>query len=66
MMLGIFAVPFFIGALYTAYMHMFWATMFFASNVFVLKLWFLDRMVRFYEDNRHTAGRFVVMTTSGK
>jgi hypothetical protein len=37
-------------------MRMFWATMFFASNAFVLKLWFVDRMVRFYEDHRHTEG----------
>ncbi|PON18596.1 hypothetical protein C2W62_07050 [Candidatus Entotheonella serta] len=40
-------------AVYAAYMQMFWPLMFFASNAFVLKLWFLDRMVRFYEDNRH-------------
>lgn len=53
MMLGLMAVPCFIGAVYTAYMQMFWAMIFFASNVFVLKLWFLDRMVRFYEDHRH-------------
>lgn len=53
MMLGIMAVPFFIGAVSTAYLQKFWAMMFFASNAFVLKLWFLDRMVRFYEDNRH-------------
>jgi hypothetical protein len=56
MMLGMVAVPCLIGAVYTAYMRMFWATMFFASNAFVLKLWFVDRMVRFYEDNRHTEG----------
>ena len=56
MMLGMVAVPCFIGAVYTAYMRMFWATMFFASNAFVLKLWFVDRMVRFYEDHRHTEG----------
>ena len=46
---GIFAVPCFVGAVYIAYMRMFWATMFFASNALVLKLWYLDRMVRFYE-----------------
>jgi len=56
MMLGMVAVPCFIGAVYAAYMRMFWATMFFASNAFVLKLWFVDRMVRFYEDNRHAEG----------
>jgi hypothetical protein len=55
-MLGIVTVPCFIGAVYTAYMRKFWATMFFASNVFVLKLWFVYRMVQFYEDNRHTQG----------
>lgn len=50
MMLGIFAVPCFIGAVYTAYMRMFWPLMFFASNALGMKLWYLDRMVRFYED----------------
>jgi hypothetical protein len=34
-------------------MRMFWATMFFASIAFVLKLWFVDRMVGFYEDKRN-------------
>jgi hypothetical protein len=54
MMLGIVAVPCFIGAVYTAYMRMFWAMLCFGSNVLVLKLWFVDRMVRFCEDNKPT------------
>jgi hypothetical protein len=52
MLLSMIAVLCFIGAVYTAYMRMFWALLCFASSVLVLKLWFVDRMVRLYEDDR--------------
>ena len=55
LLLSMVAVLCFIGAVYTAYRRMFWAMMVFASNVLVLKLWFVDRMVRLYEDSRWTA-----------
>jgi hypothetical protein len=55
LLLSMVAVLCFIGAVYTAYRRMFWAMMVFASNVLVLKLWFVDRMVRLYEDSRRTA-----------
>ena len=44
---------FFFIAIYTAYMKMFWATMSFASCAIILKLWFIDRMVFYYEANKN-------------
>jgi len=48
----IIPAPFFLIALYTTYMNLFWETMFFASVPFLFKLWFLDRMVFYYEANK--------------
>lgn len=44
--------PFFFISLYTAYMKMFWPTLFFASVPWLLKVWFFDRMVFYYESNK--------------
>jgi len=51
LLLSLSTAPFFIIGLYTTYMQMFWATVFFASTAFLLKLWFVDRMVFYYEAN---------------
>ena len=51
-LLVLLMILFFIIGLYTAYMKMFWETMFFASIPFLLKLWFVDRMVVYYEANK--------------
>jgi len=48
----IIPAPFFVTALYTTYMNLFWETMFFASVPFLFKLWFLDRMVFYYDANK--------------
>ena len=49
----IIPAPFFVIALYTTYMNLFWETMFFASVPFLFKLWFLDRMVVYFEKNKN-------------
>lgn len=53
LLLSPIGVPFFIIGLYTAYAKMFWPTMFFAGCAFLLKLWFVDRMVFYYEANKN-------------
>jgi len=53
LLLSLLTTPFFFIALYTTYMKMFWATMFFAGFAFILKLWFIDRMVFYYEANKN-------------
>jgi hypothetical protein len=53
LLLSFLMSPFFFIAIYTAYMKMFWATMFFAVCAFILKLWFIDRMVFYYEANKN-------------
>jgi hypothetical protein len=53
LLLSFLTTPFFIIALYTTYMKMFWETMFFAGFAFILKLWFIDRMVFYYEVNKN-------------
>lgn len=50
--LTIVLAPFFLISLYTTYMQMFWEMMFFASVPFILKLWFIDRMVFLYDQNK--------------
>ena len=50
--LTIIIAPFFLISLYTTYMQLFWETMFFASFPFVLKLWFIYRMVFLYNLNK--------------
>jgi hypothetical protein len=47
------APPFFIG-LYTAYVNLLWPTVFCATITILLKLWFLDRMVFYYEAHERT------------
>jgi len=48
-LLTIAMAPFFLISIYTAYMQIFWETMFFAIVPFIVKLWFLDRMVFLYD-----------------
>lgn len=50
--LSILTAPFFLVSLYTTYQQMFWETMFFAVVPFLLKLWFIDRMVFLYDQNK--------------
>ncbi|MBN2517884.1 MAG: hypothetical protein JXB14_03485 [Candidatus Altiarchaeota archaeon] len=40
---------FFLLALYTTYMNLFWPALYSATLPFILKLWFFDRMVVYYE-----------------
>jgi len=44
--------PFFFVSIYSCYMQLFWETMFFAAVPFLIKLWFIDRMVFLYDQNR--------------
>jgi hypothetical protein len=48
----IIPAPFVIIAFYTSYINLFWETMFFAGVPFILKLWFLDRMVFYHDKNK--------------
>ena len=43
---------FFFPSLYFAYAHMFWPLLLGATMSFIAKLWFLDRMVFYYEKNK--------------
>jgi uncharacterized protein DUF6653 len=47
------SASFFAGGLWSAYRRRFWPTMFFASTAFLLKLWYIDRMVSYYEQHRN-------------
>lgn len=51
MLLVFLMIPLFLTSLITAYYNLFWPTMFFAGIAFVMKLWFVDRMVFLYEAN---------------
>lgn len=52
MLLSIAGVPFFAGALVSAYKRRFWPMMFCGSTALLLKLWFVDRMTLYYEQHR--------------
>lgn len=43
---------FFFPSLYFAYQNMFWQTLYTATIPFIVKLWFLDRMVFYYEKHK--------------
>jgi hypothetical protein len=57
MLFSIMQAPFFLVALYTTYMKMFWETMFFASVAFLIKLWFIDRMVFYYDAHKNNVSK---------
>ena len=50
--LSVLTAPFFFISLYTSYLQFFWETMFFATVPFLLKLWFIDRMVFLYDHEK--------------
>ena len=46
-------VPFFLLSIAAAYLQLFWPTLFFAVVPYLLKLWFIDRMVFLYDQSSH-------------
>lgn len=54
-LLGAASAPFVAGALWSAYKRRFWPMVFCASTTLLLKLWYVDRMVSYYEQRRDEA-----------
>ena len=56
MLINTASAVFFAGGLWTTYRRRFWPMMLGASAALLLKLWYIDRMVFYYERHRDVAG----------